>query len=179
MQYRRTYIPGTTYFFTVNLADRSKTFLVDYINVLRDTIRIVKQRHPFQIDAIVILPEHLHTLWTLPPNDSDYAMRWMLIKASFSRQIPGGELRNRSRVIRSERGIWQRRYWEHWIRDEHDFIKHVDYIHYNPIKHGYVSKVVEWPFSSIHRYIRSGNLLENWEVVADSNFQEEFGERGE
>jgi putative transposase len=162
MQYRRALLAGGTFFFTVNLAERSKTFLIDYVDILRETFRQVKSRHPFKIDAIVILPDHLHAIWTLPTNETDYATRWMLIKSGFSRNIPFGERRNRSRILRHERGIWQRRYWEHLIINEEDFIRHIEYIHYNPVKHGYVLKPTDWLFSSIHRDIRAGRVTPNW-----------------
>jgi putative transposase len=118
MRYRRSNIGGGTYFFTVNLAERSGRLLVDHIARLRDALRIVKQRHPFHIDAMVVLPDHVHAIWTLPPGDVDYPMRWMLIKAGFSRRLPNGERINASRRGKGERGIWQRRYWEHTLRDE-------------------------------------------------------------
>ncbi|MEK8015656.1 MAG: transposase [Candidatus Parabeggiatoa sp.] len=162
MQYRRIRLAGGTYFFTVNLAERSKTLLIDYVDILRDTFRQVKSRHPFKIDAIVVLPEHLHAIWTLPKDDSDYATRWMLIKSNFSRNVPKGERRNMSRISRHERGIWQRRYWEHMIRDEEDFIRHIEYIHYNPVKQGYVLRPADWLFSSIHRDIQAGIIPPNW-----------------
>ena len=129
MQYRRTDVAGATYFFTVNLAERQRALLTDHIATLRTEMRDVKQRHPFHIDAMVILPDHLHCVMTLPAGDADYPMRWTLIKAGFSRRIPKTERRNSSRVDKGERGIWQRRYWEHMIRDEHDYARHVDYIH--------------------------------------------------
>ena len=175
MQYRRTRLAGGTFFFTVNLAERSKTLLIDYVDTLRDTFRKVKYRHQFKIDAIVVLPEHLHAIWTLPKDDTDYATRWMLIKSNFSRNIPKGERRNISRILRHERGIWQRRYWEHLIRDEEDFIRHIEYIHYNPVKHGYVLKPIDWPFSSIHRDIHAGIVPPNWgnNIL---HFSNQFGE---
>ena len=162
MQYRRTDISGATYFFTTNLAERHKALLIDHFDQLRQAIRKVKQQHPFTIDAMVVLPDHIHTIWTLPENDKDYPTRWMLIKAAFSRSINQGERRNQSRLAKHERGIWQRRYWEHLIRDEQDYIHHVDYIHYNPVKHGYINRAADWPYSSIHRYIRSGMLDKDW-----------------
>ena len=113
----------------------------------------VKQQHPFDIDAMVVLPDHVHTMWTLPKGDADYPKRWMLMKSEFSRRIPKGEYRRKSRINKGERGIWQRRYWEHLIRDERDYEQHVNYIHYTPVKHGYVERAVEWKYSSIHRYI--------------------------
>ena len=162
MKYRRADVHGGTYFFTVNLADRKNTLLVDEIDILRATINKVKKQHPFKLDAMVVLPEHLHALWTLPTNDNDFAKRWMLIKAGFSRQLPKRERISDSRKNKGERGLWQRRYWEHLIRDETDFARHVDYIHYNPVKHGYVTRAVDWPLSTIHQYVAEGLLDDNW-----------------
>jgi putative transposase len=150
--------------------------LVDYVDVLRSVLREVKVRHPFHINAMVILLDHLHALWTLPMGDCDYPTRWMLIKADFSRRMPTGERRSESRMTKGERGIWQRRYWEHLIRDESDYSKHVDYIHYNPVKHGYVKRASEWPHSSIHRYVRQGVLPVDWGDDADSDGEGAFGE---
>lgn len=162
MKYRRADVRGGTYFFTVNLAERNKTLLVDEIDILRATINRVKQNHPFKLDAMVVLPEHLHALMTLPKNDNDFATRWMLIKSGFSRQLPKRERINDSRQAKGERGIWQRRYWEHLIRDERDFSQHVDYIHYNPVKHGHVAAAVDWPYSTIHQYIEQGLVDADW-----------------
>ena len=162
MRYRRANVAGGTYFFTVNLAERKRTLLVEHVDVLRTVIQKVKARHPFHIDAMVVLPDHLHALWTLPEGDCDYPTRWMLIKAGFSRQLPKGELPSESRRAKGERGIWQRRYWEHLIRDDRDFERHADYIHYNPVKHGYVKRVVDWPFSTFHREVKRGNYPSNW-----------------
>jgi len=178
MRYRRSNIGGGTYFFTVNLAERSGRLLVDHIARLRDALSVVKQRHPFHIDAMVVLPDHVHAIWTLPPGDVDYPMRWMLIKSGFSRRLPKGEGINASRRGKGERGIWQRRYWEHTLRDERDFRRHVDYIHYNPVKHGYVPRPSEWPHSSIHRYIQSGLLPPDWGAATVSVDDGNFGESG-
>ncbi|MCF6210057.1 MAG: transposase [Gammaproteobacteria bacterium] len=177
MHYRRSDIAGGTYFFTVNLAERERTLLTGYANILREVIRTVKERRPFDIDAMVVLPDHLHMLWTLPDGDHDFATRLMLIKAGFSRSMDKGEPQGASRLSKGERGIWQRRYWEHLIRDERDFENHVNYIHYNPVKHGHVERAVDWKFSSIHCYIKTGILSEDWgcgEAVSESG---EFGER--
>jgi putative transposase len=160
--YRRYRLVGGTYFFTVNLADRNRTLLVDHIDTLREAFKDVKEAHPFEIDAIVIMPEHLHTIWTLPDGDHDFSQRWRQIKSAFSREIEKDEPISKSRLRKQERGIWQRRFWEHAIRDGEDFRRHVDYIHFNPVKHGYVQKVADWPHSSFHRYVRSGILPEDW-----------------
>ena len=176
MHYRRTDITGGTYFFTVNLAERHQRTLVDHIDLLRQTVSSVKQRHPFRIDAIVVLPDHLHAVWTLPEDDADYPKRWMLIKTSFSRLLPNREQRCASRKLKGERGIWQRRYWEHLIRDLDDFRSHIDYIHYNPVKHGYVKQASEWPFSSIHSYVSQGILPSNWGSNVDPCGTGRYGE---
>jgi putative transposase len=161
--YRRMKIEGAIYFFTVNCAERNGNHvLVNNISLLRKTFRKVKDSHPFNIDAIVVLPEHLHCILTLPPGDADYKTRWALIKAGFSRALPPNETRSVSRVKRGERGIWQRRYWEHLIRDQQDFQRHMDYIHWNPVKHGWVERVSDWPHSSFHTCVRQGIYPNDW-----------------
>ncbi len=177
MRYRRAQVNEGTYFFTVNLAERRRFLLVEYIDVLRKVVGMVKERHPFIIDAMVILPEHLHAVWTLPPGDADYPRRWMLIKTGFSRHIPQGERRSASRTSKAERGIWQRRYWEHLIRDEGDFARHVDYIHFNPVKHGHVQRAADWPYSSIHRHIEAGMIDRDWGAGICENDKRDYGER--
>ena len=174
--YRRNFVPGGTYFFTVNLADRRLRLLTDQIERLRAAFRYAQERHPFTIDATVVLPEHLHAIWTLPEGDADFALRWRLIKSTFSRALPRGEETSTSRFRRGERGIWQRRYWEHTIRDEDDFARHVDYIHFNPVKHGHVTRVGDWPFSSFHKMVRLGVYPGDWagDVKDDGS---DFGER--
>ncbi len=134
------------------LAIRVSNLLVRHIDVLRGAFKTVKQNHPFEINAIVVLPDHLHCLLTLPAHDTDYSLRWSLIKAAFSRQLPKTEIIRLSRAKKGERGIWQRRFWEHTIRDERDFLYHVEYIHQNPVKHKFVTKAEDWPYSSIHFY---------------------------
>ncbi len=162
-EYRRPWVPGATWFFTVALADRKgNRLLLDKLEDLRAATRAVRSRHPFQIDAVVILPEHLHCIWTLPPNDADFATRWGLIKGQFSRAIGKGEYRSLSRSKRGERGIWQRRFWEHLIRDESDLNAHIDYIHWNPVKHGWVQRVADWPHSSFHQYVERGIYTADW-----------------
>jgi putative transposase len=141
--YRRAWIPGGTFFFMVALADRRQSLLVSHIASLRQAFLTVRCRHTFDIRAIVVLPEHLHAIWTLPPGDCDFAMRWKLIKERFSSEM--------RRVHPGHRQIWQQRYWEHAIRDERDFDVHVDYVHGNPVKHGLVQDSSQWPYSSIHR----------------------------
>jgi len=160
--YARAFAPGGTFFFTVNLADRFATLLTEHIDELRTSVRRVRDMHPFHIDAMVVLPEHLHAIWTLPVGDTDYPTRWALIKAGFSRRLAKVERISASRSQKGERGIWQRRYWEHQIRNEDDYARHVDYIHYNPVKHGYVSAPRDWPHSSFHRFVRDGILPVDW-----------------
>jgi putative transposase len=141
--YRRNAISGGSFFFTVNLAERRRSLLTDNIDLLRTAFRDVRRHHPFVIEAVVVLPDHLHAVWTLPESDSDFALRWRLIKAAFSRGLPAVERISASRASKGERGIWQRRYGEHTLRDDADFEKHVNYIHFNPVKHGHVARVKE------------------------------------
>jgi putative transposase len=178
MNYRRSQLGGGTYFFTVNLCKRSRRLLVEHVDALRAVTALVKARHPFHIDAMVVLPDHLHAIWTLPLGDADYPTRWMLLKAGFSRQLPKGERIHASRRRKGERGIWQRRYWEHTLRDDEDYRHHVDYVHYNPVKHGYVVRPADWLHSSIHRYIRDGILPANWGAAIQVVGSGEFGEYG-
>jgi putative transposase len=174
--YRRNFIPGGSFFFTVNLADRRLSLLTKHVEALRMAFREIRRHHPFTIDAIVVLPDHLHTIWTLPDSDADFATRWRLIKSTFSRSIPVGEHISASRADRGERNVWQRRYWEHSIRDENDFARHVDYIHINPVKHGLVSRVGNWPHSSFHRMVELGIYPEDWAGDA-ADGAGDFGER--
>jgi putative transposase len=160
--YRRLRYPGGIYFFTVNLADRQNDLLIREIARLRHTIRDVRDRHPFEIVAAVILPEHLHMIWSLPMGDDDFSTRWGLIKAGFSRGIDSTERRSASRSRKGERGIWQRRFYDHLCRDEQDLENHIHYIHYNPVKHGLVERPADWPHSSIHQFIRRGHLSADW-----------------
>ena len=162
MQYRRSDVAGATYFFTVNLAIRKNTLLVSEIDKLRAAINQVKKRHPFKLDAMVVLPDHMHVMWTLPIGDNDFSKRWMLIKSGFSRSIANDEEINISRKKKGERGIWQRRFWEHLIRDEVDYENHINYIHNNPVKHGYVDRVRDWPHSTFHDYVAREEVDVDW-----------------
>jgi putative transposase len=174
--YRRNFISGGSFFFTVNLAERQLHLLTEQIDKLRDAFRKVWRQHPFTIDAMVVLPDHLHAVWTLPEDDADFATRWRLIKSAFSHGLVAGERISESRAAKGERGIWQRRYWEHTIRDERDFARHVDYIHTNPVKHGLVARVRDWPFSSFHRMVKLGVYPEDWAGDV-ANEDADFGER--
>jgi putative transposase len=165
--YIRSYVPGGSYFFTVALLERRRHLLTENINALRTAFRSVKTQRPFKIDAIVILPDHLHCIWSLPPNDADFSTRWRLIKAAFARSIAPGERLSTRRQIKHERGIWQRRFWEHTIRDQKDFDAHLDYIHFNPVKHGWVKRVADWPHSSFHDFVRLGQYPLEWAAPRD------------
>ncbi|AGA91584.1 transposase [Thioflavicoccus mobilis 8321] len=176
MRYRRVLIRGATYFFTVNLADRRSRLLIEHIDDLRAAVRDVKRAHPFEILAWVVLPEHMHAIWSLPPDDSDYSTRWNQIKGGFSRRIPADERGSASRSRKRERGIWQRRFWEHLIRDEKDLEQHLSYVHYNPVKHGHARQAADWPYSSFHLFVRREWLSLDW--GCDADFQGGFGERG-
>jgi putative transposase len=160
-RYRRARIEGGTFFFTVTLADRTSDALIAHVDLLRDAYRFVQQRHPFGTTAICVLPDHLHAIWTLPEGDADYAVRWSLIKGRFSRGLPAGS-RSPSKIAKRDKGIWQRRYWEHAIRNDADLERHVDYIHINPVRHGLVARVCDWPHSSFHRYVANGALPRDW-----------------
>lgn len=175
MHYRRVYVPNGTYFFTVNLCNRKNPLLIKHIDILRTSFRQCMKKHPFKIDGIVVMPDHLHLMMTLPKNDSDFSLRIRLIKSCFSYHMNDDERINLSRRQKGERGIWQRRFWEHCIRNEDDFEQHLNYIHYNPVKHNYVQQPSEWPYSSIHRYIKQGILPKNWACQSIGNF-EQYGD---
>ena len=161
--YRRAWHPGGTYFFTVNLLERRhNNLLVRHIDLLRDAVREVRARHPFEIHAWVVLPEHLHCIIALPEGDHDFAVRWRRIKAIFSKSLPREELLSATRLRRGERGIWQRRFWEHLIRDEQDYAAHMDYVHINPLKHGLVKQVSDWPYSTFHRLVTQAVYPADW-----------------
>ena len=175
VHYRRNRVPGGTYFFTVTLADRRSRILVEHIGELRASFHAIRRARPSQIEAIVVMPDHLHTIWTLPENDADYSSRWRAIKSRFTRRLrtQGAPLQANSK---GEYALWQRRYWEHTIRDEDDLQKHVDYIHYNPVKHGLVSRVTDWPYSSFHRYVRRGWLSQDWATLVHADDSHNYGE---
>jgi putative transposase len=160
--YRRRYVPGGSWFFTVNLLDRRQRLLVEHIDLLREATRWAMRRHPFRIEAFVVLPDHLHAIWTLPEGDADFSLRWRLIKTRFARGIPKGEWLSPAREARGERGVWQRRFWEHMIRDEDDFARCANYCAINPVKHGHVRRPLDWPYSSFHRDVRRGVYSEDW-----------------
>jgi putative transposase len=154
--YRRDRVPGGTYFFTVNLRDRTSDLLTAHIDALRGAVRQVKLKAPFHIDAWVMLPEHMHCLWTLPEADDDFSGRWRAIKIAFSKSLPPTERRSSVMIARSERGIWQHRFWEHTIRDDRDYAGLMDYTHFNPVKHGLASSAADWPYSTFRRCVARG-----------------------
>jgi putative transposase len=161
VRYRRNFLAGGTFFFTATLADRTSSVLTDHVAALRLAVIATRRDHPFTIDAVVILPDHLHIVMTLPEGDADFPNRWHLIKRRFTTAV----IKAGTPVVRHRNGevsLWQRRFWEHTIRDEGDFERHVDYIHFNPVKHGLVTRVRDWPYSSFHRYVRAGLLPEDW-----------------
>ena len=160
--YRRVWVPGGTYFFTVNLLERRRTLLTDHIDSLRNAFAQAKEARPFSMQAYVVLPDHLHCLWRLPPGDDDIATRWRHIKATFSRSLPKVERLSERRRRKSERGIWQRRYWERVMRDEADYRFHFDYIHYNPVKHGHAASAADWPHSRFRQWLSRGVYPEGW-----------------
>ena len=161
--YRRAWHPGGTYFFTVNLLERSgNDLLIKHIDALRAAIRAVRRSHPFEIHGWVVLPDHIHCVIELPPGDADFATRWRLIKGRFSKAIPQTEHRSQVRVRRGERAIWQRRNCEHLIRDDKDFAAHMDYVHINPLKHGLVQRVADWPYSTFHHLVKEGGYPTHW-----------------
>lgn len=172
-RYRRLRVPGGTYFFTVNLAERGRSTLVDNIAALRTAYRATVGDHPVFCDAMVVLPDHLHAVWTLPEGDADFSLRWSVLKARFTISLrragfsPPSELpvvqsgryaglKPGLRVAKREQAVWQRRFWEHMIRDDEDYAAHVTYCRFNPVKHGLVAKPEDWPYSSVHRDIRAG-----------------------
>jgi REP-associated tyrosine transposase len=161
--YLRPHRSGATWFFTVNLLQRrANDLLVREIDLLRFTVTQVRVGHPFRIHAWVVLPDHMHCVLELPPGDADIANRWRLIKQRFSKALPKTERRSAVRQRRGERGIWQRRYWEHLIRDEADYRAHMDYVHINPVKHGLVRRVADWPYSTFHRLVAQGVYPADW-----------------
>ncbi len=161
--YRREWTPGGTWFFTVNLLERRRNdLLTANIDRLRDCVALERTRRPFSVIAWVVLPEHMHWIWRLPEGDADFATRWRRIKTDFSRGISKTERRSNVRLARGERGIWQRRYWEHAIRDDLDLQRHIDYIHFNPVKHGWVVRAMDWPHSSFGQYVLRGVYPDEW-----------------
>ena len=175
--FRRSTTEGATWFFTVATYQRQPILShPDALEALRDAVREVRNEYPFETIAAVVLPEHLHVIWTLPEGDANYPLHWALIKRKTTQRVrhlvtsPLTE----SMKARNESGFWQRRYWEHEIRDVHDLAQHVDYIHYNPVKHGLTARVSDWPHSTFHRYVSEGLLAVDWSD--DNPINGNFGE---
>ena len=166
MRYRRMKVEGASYFFTVVTGERRPLFReAEMVALLDAAIDRVRTRHPFEVVAQVVLPDHLHAIWQLPEGDADYSKRWRLIKEAFTKacakrfgRIDAGE----TRAARGELGLWQKRFWEHLIRDERDFAAHLDYIHLNPVHHGYISAPCDWPHSTFKTWVERGVYGEHW-----------------
>jgi len=172
--YRRNRVPGGTFFFTLAIAERNRDLLIRHIELFKSVYRAEQERFPFVNVGLVVLPDHLHAIWRLPQGDLDYSRRWRLIKSRFSIGIPSGEWVSGSRARKGERGIWQRRFWEHTIRDEDDLRRHLDYVHYNPVKHGLVQCAADWSHSTFHEYVKRGKYSRDWGGIAID--QENYGE---
>ncbi|BCO30501.1 transposase [Thiohalobacter sp. COW1] len=165
MNYRRNFVAGGCFFFTLVTAGRRPILTrMNSVAVLREAFRSVRARYPFRMDAVVILPDHLHCIWTLPEGDADFATRWRLIKTGFTRHCDPllRGMASQRQAKRGEGGVWQHRYWEHTLRDADDYVRHVEYIHYNPVKHGYVGSAADWAWSSFHRYVGMGAYPPDW-----------------
>ncbi|WP_027865173.1 REP-associated tyrosine transposase [Massilia alkalitolerans] len=165
MPYYRRSLTGSTYFFTVVTHRRRPILCDDAVRTaLRHAIERVRTRLPFTTDAMVLMPDHLHCIWTLPDDDTDFSSRWSQIKhhvsSTCNRLYP--MTLSRSRQHRGAGSIWQRRFWEHQIRDEIDMERHVDYIHFNPVKHGLVTGASQWPYSTFERHVRAGAYTRDW-----------------
>ncbi|MGF6147590.1 Transposase and inactivated derivatives [Kingella potus] len=173
-RYRRNFVAGGTFFFTVKLADPKSRLLVEHIGLLRTAYTDVCKMYPFETLAVCVMPNHLHSVWTLPLGDADYSLRWRLIKSRFSAHLPAAD-RSASKLRRGERGIWQRRFYEHTVRDETDLQRCADYIHFNPVRHGFAATVRDWPFSSFHRLVRAGILPPDWGGTRETEIMN-FGE---
>ncbi|HSG68770.1 MAG TPA: transposase [Planctomycetaceae bacterium] len=171
--WRRAYVPGGSFFFTVVTDRRARILTTKRARtLLGQLIRECRDRWPFRIDAIVLLPDHLHTIWTLPTADTEYSKRWAWIKKEFTKEwiAKGGveQSQTRGRIDDGRRGVWQPKFWEHTLRDEEDFERHFNYIHYNPVKHGLVKCPREWRWSSFHRWVREGVYPFNWACDEES-----------
>jgi putative transposase len=166
--YRRNRHPSGIYFFTVTLKSRQSTLLTDQINILQNKIQLTKLEKPFKTIAAVILPDHIHALWQLPTGDSNYSVRWQNIKSLFTMKLNKAGF-NLNKDDRGEYKLWQRRFWEHTIKSEEDLHAHINYIHYNPVKHGLVTRVIDWPYSSFHSFVKKGILEEDWYAFSDGD----------
>lgn len=152
--YRRLRVPGATYFFTVNLAAGGSSTLVEHVDLLREAYRVTAAEHPIDCKAMVVLPDHIHAVWTLPPGDADFSRRWQKIKARFTHATGLRGRQSRSMMEKREAGLWQRRFWEHMIRDPEEEGRAIAHCLSDPVRHGLVAKAADWPFSTIHRDLR-------------------------
>lgn len=166
MRYRRLLLPGATYFFTLVTYERRKLFNhSDRVALWNQAVSKVQRKRPFEIVAEIILPDHLHTMWSLPEGDADYATRIRLVKTALTKSVTTGAPEDggsESRMRKGERLVWQRRYWEHAIRNEADLQAHLDYIHYNAVKHGFVCRARDWPYSTFETWVERGVYDPNW-----------------
>lgn len=162
--YRRMYVSGGTYFFTVRLADPKGTTLVQHVTVLKDCFRKEIRQNPFSILDCVVLPDHLHAIWKLPENDSDFSSRWGRIKSNFTKSVSPVKTGSLSKTIKREAGLWQRRFWERYIRNQGELDVYRYYCWNNPVKHGYVDRAVDWPHSSFHRAVAHGRVSADWRL---------------
>jgi putative transposase len=179
--YRRAFTPGGTFFFTVVTYRRHPVLThPDMVSALRGAVRDTRAALPFIVVAAVVLPDHLHTIWELPEADADFSVRWSRIKQAVTHVYAGLPIAQvaptASRVKRREGALWQRRFWEHRIRDDADLVRHVEYIHYNPVKHGHAARVGDWPHSSFHAYVRNGVYTADWGGGGFVEGGEGFGE---
>jgi putative transposase len=170
--YHRVHAEGATYFFTVVTAQRKPILQGKHAELLLEIMGEIRQETPFHSEAFVILPDHLHAIWRLPDGDTDYSKRWGLIKSRFSKRCGLPSISSHGQ----DSGIWQPRFWEHLIRSDHDWRTHMDYVHFNPIKHGLVKRVVEWPYSSFHQWVKEGFYAPDWGVAQDAFTRSNFGE---
>jgi putative transposase len=162
--YRRLYLKGGTYFFTLVTYSRQPVFRQDKtIALLKDCFTRTARSHPFIIEALVVLPDHLHTIWKLPEEDCDFSTRWNLIKGNFTRHYENLDRDiSESRRAKREKTVWQRRFWEHLVRNDDEFNRLCDYIHYNPVKHGLVRSPGEWPESTFLEFVTKGLYPKDW-----------------
>ena len=179
MRYRRTRVCGATYFFTLVTHERTRLFSdTRVVDAWYEATAKIRATRPFTTDAEVILPDHIHTMWELPDGDDDYPTRIRLVKSAFTRamrRVADHPVLSASRKRKGEREVWQRRYWEHLIRDEADFEAHLDYIHSNPVKHGLVAKPIDWPHSTFRHWVEKGRYDPWWTIDAMPPMPEWFG----
>ena len=178
MKYRRSRTKGATYFFTVLTYKRKRILCkTDNVKIIKEAFRHVALQRPFLVDAFVMLPDHIHCIWTLPDDDNDFSTRWRLIKGYFTRRCDKKYRDEQSDNMQKKclQGIWQQRFWEHTIRSDRDFAAHVDYIHYNPVKHGLVKKPRDWEHSTFNKYVKAGVYDINWGTTEEMIFEDSVG----